>query len=129
MIEKVLADYLESQGFGTVGVNIFAERLPENPDRAIAVIRYSGRAPVMILSGNIVIEQPSVQVLVRTASFTESESLIYQIRDLITGLHNTNLNNLHILGIVPLGSPAVLERDTKNRVIMFCNFDTAYTIS
>lgn len=128
MIEKVLANYLESQGIGTVGVDIFAERLPESPDKAIAVVRYSGRAPVMILSGNIVIEQPSIQVLVRTTSFTKSESLIYQVRDLITSLHNINLDNLHILGIIPLGSPAVLERDSKNRVIMFCNFDTAYTV-
>jgi len=129
MIEKVLADYLESQGFGTVGVNIFAERLPENPDKAIAVVRYSGRAPVMILSKNIVIEQPSIRVLVRMPSFIESESLIYQIRDLITRLRNTNLDNLYILGILPLGSPAILERDGKDRVIMFCNLDVAYTIS
>ena len=129
MIEKVLADYLESQGLGTVGTDIFIERLPESPDRAIAVLRYSGRAPITVLSSRIVIEQPSVQVLVRTTSFAESANTIYQIRDLLTSIHNTNLENLYILGILALGSPAVLERDTKNRVIMFCNFDTAYTIS
>ncbi len=129
MIEKVLADYLESKGLGTVGSDIFVERLPESPDRAIAVLRYSGRAPVTVLSGSIVIEQPSIQVLVRSPSFAESANLIYQIRDLFTSIHNTNLENLYILGVLALGSPAVLERDVNNRVIMFCNFDTAYTIS
>jgi len=129
MIELVLANFLESQGIGTVGTNIFTNRLPENPDEAVAIFEYSGRAPVMILSGDIVIEQPSVQVLVRTKSFAESESLIYQIRDLITDLCNINLDNLYILGILPLGTPAVLERDNENRIIMFCNFDTTFHYS
>lgn len=65
LIEEVSA-YLEAQGQGTLGQDLFHGPLPKSKVEAVSVIPSSG-------SPHVVMERPSFQVLIRRLTFREAQ--------------------------------------------------------
>ena len=126
MIERELANYLANQGFGTLGTDIFVNKLPETPDDVIAVVRSGSRPPVQVLSGEIVIDEVGIQVQVRGTSVADTFQKISSIRDTLIQLYNTQVGAYNVLGVISVGTPLVLRWDERNRVVYIANFDVAY---
>lgn len=56
-----IATYLQTQGIGTIGTNIFIGELPPKPDTCCSVFTYGANPPSLVWNG----EFPDVQVRVR----------------------------------------------------------------
>lgn len=61
-----VVDQVASVGGLTKGVDLFAGRLPEQPDAAVLVYEYEGQ-PARYTMGSVVLDRPRIQVMVRAA--------------------------------------------------------------
>lgn len=80
-----IAEYLEDQGIGTVGENIFYSVLPDDIDQdfELAVIDRPGQAPSPYIKD---IHRPQFQILLRAKDYDTGKSVVDQIRE---ALHMT----------------------------------------
>ena len=119
MMLKEIGTYLQSQGMGTLGADLFLGLMPDQPDNCIALFEYAGSPPDLHWEG----EYPRLQVRVRDKSYAAARAKIGSIVALLHGLHEQVLSNTRYLLIKALGSPEVLKRDANNRVELFVNFE------
>jgi hypothetical protein len=116
---KEIGTYLQSQGIGTLGTDLFLGLMPDQPDNCITLFQYAGSPPDLHWSG----EYPGLQVLVRDKSYPAGKAKIEQIVRELHGLHETVLGGTRYLLIKARGSPEILKRDANNRVELFVNFE------
>lgn len=118
MMIRDIAQYLQSNGIGVLGTDIFLGQLPASSDNVIAVFEYAGEPPD--LHSNI--EYPGLQIMVRNKSYDAGRQKIEQIRNVLHGVTETVINLHRYLLIRANQSPAFLQRDENNRAIFVCNF-------
>ena len=140
---KEIGTYLQSQGIGTLGTNLFLGLMPDEPDNCIALFEYAGSPPDLHWNG----EYPGLQVRVRGTSYEAARSKIGDIVKKLHGLYEqilsdegepegisdegedngeeepTPVTGTRYLLIKARGSPEVLKRDNNNRVELFVNFE------
>jgi hypothetical protein len=114
-----IGNYLQDQGIGTLGTNIFLGLMPDQPDNCIALFEYAGSPPDLHWSG----EYPGLQVRVRNKSYAAARTKIGEAMTALHGLHEQTLSGARYLLIKARGSPEVLKRDNNNRVELFVNFE------
>jgi len=111
-----LADYLETAGHGTVGTDIFKDRMPPSPTACTVLYQYGGETPEVLCG----IEYPLIQIKTRGENRDEALTRIYDARDKIHLLHNETINSVNYLFVQALDSPAFLgydrQRDQGNPV-------------
>ena len=110
--------YLQSQGIGTLGADLFLGLMPDQPDNCIALFEYAGSPPDLHWNG----EYPGLQVRVRNKSYAAGRAKIEEVVTELHGAHELTLNSTRYLLIKAWGSPEVLKRDNNNRVEFFVNF-------
>lgn len=113
-----IAQYLQTNGVGTVGTDIFLQQLPANPDNVVALFQYAGEPPDLHWNG----EYPGLQVLVRNKNTEAALTKIEHIKNILHGISETTINNHRYLLIRARQSPELLEKDGNNRAIFVCNF-------
>ncbi|SMB97778.1 hypothetical protein SAMN00808754_1941 [Thermanaeromonas toyohensis ToBE] len=118
MLLNDIAAYLQANGVGTVGTDIFLGQLPATPDNVAALFEYAGEPPD--LHSNV--EYPGLQVLVRNKNYAAGRQKIEQIRNVLHGLTETIVNGRRYLLIRARQSPEALPRDENGRAIFVCNF-------
>jgi hypothetical protein len=116
---KEIGAYLQSQGIGTLGADLFLGLMPDQPDNCIALFEYAGSPPDLHWPG----EYPGLQVRVRDKSYPVGKAKIEQIVRELHGLHEAVLGGTRYLLVKARGSPEVLKRDANNRVELFVNFE------
>ena len=116
---KEIGTYLQSQGIGTLGANLFLGLMPDQPDNCIALFEYAGSPPDLHWDG----EYPGLQVRVHNTSYPAGRAKIGEVVDLLHGLHEKELSGTRYLLIKARGSPEVLKRDSGNRIEFFVNFE------
>ena len=116
---KEIGTYLQSQGIGTLGTDLFLGLMSDQPDNCIALFEYAGSPPDLHWNG----EYPGLQVRVRNKSYRAGREKIQQIYELLHGLHNQIFSGTRYLLIKARGSPEVLKRDANNRIELFVNFE------
>ena len=114
-----IGNYLQAQGIGTLGTNIFLGLIPDEPDNCVALFEYAGSPPDLHWSG----EYPGLQVRVRNKSYAAARTKIGEVMEKLHGLHEQTLSGTRYLLIKARGSPEVLKRDNNNRVELFVNFE------
>jgi hypothetical protein len=123
----MLADitaYLEDEGVGTQGVNLFYSLMPDQPDSCVAVFEYGGRPPVFEHdSPQPALEYPRVQVLARDPDYDTARSLARDAHLALSEVVNMTLGATRFLRITPLQAPFFLRRDESGRVEFVCNFE------
>lgn len=119
MLLDDIALYLQQQGIGVVGTDIFKGQLPASPDDCIALFEYAGE-PQDLTDANL--EYPGLQVLVRNKSYPAGRQKIEQVRNTLHGLTETTINNVRYLLIQARQSPEALPRDENGRAIFVVNF-------
>ncbi len=116
---KEIGTYLQSQGIGTLGDNLFLGQMPDQPDNCIALFEYAGSPPDLHWAG----EYPGLQVRVRNKSYAAARAKIGEIAKELHGLHEQMLSGTRYLLIKARGSPEILKRDANNRVELVLNFE------
>jgi len=114
-----IGNYLQVQGIGTLGTNIFLGMIPDKPDNCIVLFEYAGSPPDLYWNG----EYPGLQVRVRNKSYAAARTKIGEVMEKLHGLHEQTLSGTRYLLIKARGSPEILKRDNNNRVELFVNFE------
>lgn len=123
MLLDEIGTYLQTNGIGTLGTDLFTGTLPDVPDNAVALYEYGGVAPVSTLGpGQAKFERPRIQVLARATTYSAARSKIESIFKLLHGLANTSLSSVRYLLIEAVQSPFFMEKDANNRIKLICNF-------
>lgn len=120
-----IATYLDAQlGSVTLGTNLFVGRMPDSPDTCVTLYEYGGGVPDNTMGGGLpVLENPSLQVAVRAASYATAESLIQSIWLTLEGVIDETLTSTRYNRISAIQSPFPLDRDSADRVVFVQNFD------
>ena len=119
MMLNEIGTYLQSQGTGTLGTDLFLGLMPDQPDNCTALFEYAGSPPDLHWPG----EYPGLQVRVRNKSYGAGREKIGKIMGLLHGLHESELSGTRYLLVKARGSPEVLKRDNNNRIEWFVNFE------
>jgi len=114
-----MGTYLQYQGIGTLGTDLFLGLMPDQPDNCIALFEHAGTPPDLHWSG----EYPGLQVRVRNKSYAAARTKIGEVAKKLHGLHEQTLSGTRYLLIKARGSPEVLKRDNNNRIEVFVNFE------
>lgn len=125
MFAEEIARYLAEQGVGTVGVNLFAGGMPDQPDEALAVIPYYGRQPQLERGAtpDVGIEYPRAQILARANHPRRALELAERPYRVLARLANRRLSGTWYVGVVPLQSPYSVGRDEAGRYLAGFNIE------
>ena len=132
-----LGTYLQTQGIGTLGTDLFRAFLPDAPAAAVALIETGGLAPQFILdTPGVHIDQPSLQVLSRGPvppavpnSYDTARAKIGDVIVALGAISNTDLSGVRYLRCVPSQAPFSLGPDDQGRRLVACNFQVMKTFS
>lgn len=122
---EAIGNYLQAQGHGTQGTDIFLGRMPTSPDACIAVYEYGGAAPLFTFgSAATAVDRPSIQVMCRAArdDYPAARNKAKDIRSLLGAITNTTLSSIAILRVEPIGSVNPLGPDENDRPLVTVNF-------
>lgn len=125
LVEDV-ATYLEQQGTGAIGTNLFCAYLPDKPDSAIVLYEYAG-LPINRLDRAFC--GLSLQVCVRSPDYPEgllraqgvSDALV-KIGDTDMGFSPVAINGTTYFQFSALQSPYKLREDDDGRAYFVQNF-------
>lgn len=118
MLLDDVAAYLQTQGIGTIGTDIFKGAMPDQPDNCICLYEYAGSPPDLHWNG----EYPGLQVMARNTSYAAGRTKIETIRTKLHGLTEQTLGTTRYLLIKANQSPESLGRDENNRQEFVINF-------
>lgn len=130
MILLDLVQLIETASLGTAATDLFADRLPEQPDVACAIAVYGGRPREATHDGNLR-RFPRVQVVCRhpdpLVAFSRADA-IWRLFDSTKSMSNAALliNGTQYEVIVPLGDLVRLTHDSHARAIFSCNYEVRY---
>lgn len=122
MLLDEIADYLQSQGIGTVGTNLFKGLMPESPDAAVAVFEYSGLEVQRVQEvAGVAYEQPRIQVMSRAATYAAARQKAEAVYAALATVKNQELSGIRYLRIQPLQPPFLIGRDANSRPLIVFN--------
>lgn len=118
MILNDLAEYLEDQGIGTVGTDIFIGQLPLTEDDCLAIIY----APSPVPNKAIPYFEQTVDVWVRFTTYDSGYDKMLSIFNLIHRKENWELDNFHIYLSFAMGMIDDYDKDAQDRYLFKCSF-------
>lgn len=114
------------------GVPVWTGRMPATTGPGVGLYHYGGLPPVPALAQAIpVVVQPSIQILVRSTSYDQAESIANGIHDRLFGLINADLSlglaststgTIRWLLAAPSQSPYDIGKDPLGRDMLSCNY-------
>lgn len=120
-LDEEVAQFLEDEGVGTFGTDIFVSKLNDAVNDTIAVIDTGGMPPDDYLP----LPKRTIQIIVRRLDQAESISVAREIRDL---LHNRFWQDVSSTGTIfqlrstAMQEPTPIGQDEKNRYEVTCNY-------
>jgi hypothetical protein len=119
-----IKDWLvDNSGLGLVfATNLFIAREPTKPDNCVTIYDTPGEPAKPDFEGDSSIYEDSIQVRIRNTSYITAWDLAEEIRDVLSPVSNTEINETTYLSIFHQNGPFVLEWDDNNRVIVIINF-------
>jgi hypothetical protein len=132
MLLDELADYLSTNGLGTVGTNLFKGFLPDETNEAGAIYETGGFFPVRGFAsgpGQAKAERPRVQVVFRSTSYQSARTKADTAFKLLDGLGDVTLSGTRYLWVGAVHSPFLMARDQNQRVLIACNYDVVKSLS
>ncbi len=123
-----LATYLQTQGFGTKGTDIFKGNMPDNADNIVAITDFGGLPNVLNDKGADV-EVILVQVRARNKRQELARDKLKAIQDDLHQLVNTDLGTFTIVAARALDRPAILTKDGKERWELVSNYEIRTRLS
>lgn len=112
MIGEAFMFYLQDQGRGTVGEDLFLSFQPDMPDDCIVI--YDTSSPVLEESQGLQVDNMTCQVLVRNADYLQARDTIAAIHRDIVGYDGT-MGGLDVTAVFIDQAPASIGQDEKGR--------------
>lgn len=127
-ILEAVGDYLQAQGQGTLGTNLFLAMMPETPDALVCVYEGPGIAPLETMgSAAFAVDQPGLQVITRGArgDYPGARDKARAVRSLLAAVTETTLSGVHVMRISADGSLLPMGEDQNGRPMVSMNFSCA----
>ena len=124
-ILEAVGDYLQAQGQGTLGTNLFLAMMPETPDACVCVYETSGLAPMMTMgSAAFAVDQPGLQVIVRgaRADYPGARDKALTVRGLLAAITETTISGVHVMRVSADGSLLPMGEDQNGCPMVSTNF-------
>jgi hypothetical protein len=112
-----LALYLEQQGVGTRGTNLFANWLPDAPSTCVILFEYGGLESIKPMApgaNSAVLEMPFIQILARSTDPVVARARAQSAFAALDGYRGT-LNGATYGWITANQPPFFLQRDQNDR--------------
>lgn len=87
LVSTEIAAYLQTQGLGTLGTNLYKERMPEMPDTATAIFSTGG----IMSDPKEGYDNPTIEVMTRADDPATAYNQIAAIYNVLQGLNNVLL--------------------------------------
>lgn len=122
MLEDLSA-YLESQGLGVVGQDIFRHRFPDAPDRAMVLTPYAGSPGPRVHDALLpAFRVERVQIMCRGSTRNAAMGLANGAYAILW-LDNALLGGTQVVKSEPLQPPFDMPEDTRNRAVVVFNVE------
>lgn len=115
-----LAEYLEDQGIGTQGTDLFIGKMPE-VNNCVLLDQTGGIEPDKYLP----IEKPTIQVTVRNTSYTNGLDKLKTIYDLLHQKKDSlvlEIGGVDVMIVNALNEPSHIGEDENSRHLWTCTF-------
>jgi len=116
------AQYLDDQGHGTLGTDIFYSHQPDTPDTCITVLDTGGLEPNRYLPH----ADPTFQVIVRDTTYDAAETVADAIVDTLHQTKHVTIGSEYHYFIFLMSEPVALGRDANGRDEISINFITRH---
>ena len=110
---------------GLTAGDIFLGQFPSSPDAVIVVLETGGDAPEQVMGGTVVMEKPTVQVIVRNARYEYAAATV-TARTVFTILKfaiQQTINSTVYHKIVAIQQPFPIGVDDNERPQISCNYE------
>lgn len=113
-----IADHLATSGVGTVGTDIFIGQQPPRSNDCITLYEKNGNEP----SGYVPLKKPTIQVIVRNASYATGRAKAETVFDALHRQGNLTLGDNHAYFILATSDVGYIGRDENRRHEWSLNF-------
>lgn len=117
MLEEHLTAYLQGEGLGTVGADLFYHHRPATPDAVTVVRRYGGPAPTRTHDG-ATYERPRLQVSCRATNYADAVAQAERCATALGRLTNRVLGGTRYLSATQLGPVLPLRADNGREIVV-----------
>lgn len=118
MIISDLAQYLEDQGVGTQGTDIFVGYLPDEVNTGLCVIDTGGTPQ----DPDLPHRTKTFQVFIRGANYTDGQALVDSVRDTLHQLTNTTIGSFYFYYILALSDGGHIGQNDRGLDEFSINF-------
>lgn len=136
MLLDEIGKYLEDNGIGTRGTDIFFSYEPDEPDTLIVINETGGTRPQHVFSSSAPAwENPRIQVVCRSTDFTIARNKADDIYKILVNVKNQTLaptssaSGALYFRIDAVQSPFSLPQDENKRRRVVCNYDVMKELS
>lgn len=113
-----LATYLQTQGLGTVGTDIFYSYVPGQQDTGIFVLDTGGPKP----DADIPTKNPTFQVFVRASSYDAGRAVMDNVRAALHRLANQTIGSFYFYNILALSEGGHIGQNQAGKDEFSMNF-------
>lgn len=113
-----LVSYMDGNGIGTVGTNLFRSYMPTSPVNCVAVIETGGPQP----NKELPLKKPTFQVLIRNSSYSAGKTKLNAVRSLLQQKSQTQIGSTFFLYILAISEGGHLGRDERGADQFSINF-------
>lgn len=130
MLLDDIASYLQTQGLGTLAVDLFLGTSPPDPDATIVIREYGGGQPVFLATGGEpAYEYPRFQLTCRGVDYVSARDRAERCYRALSRIANQQVGTSWYLRVVPLQSPFPVGQDESDRELMVANFEAIKALS
>ena len=125
-ILEAVGTYLQSNGHGTLGTNLFLAVMPDDPDVMTCVYETGGNPTVQVMGPSAwAIDRPTLQVLCRAGvgDYPVARDAAAAIRALLAAVTEQTLSGINVMRILPSGGLLPMGEDPLGRPLISFNFD------
>lgn len=119
-IANIVATYLDSADFGTVGTDIFVGQIPENTN-GLYVIRSGGQ-----MNNYVPIEESVVDIYVKDTSASDAITQLESIKRFIHRMHTTTSATAYVYTFLVIGDIEDVARDLEYAKIFKLTLQVVY---
>jgi len=120
-----IAAFLEAEGVGVVGTDIFKAIHPDTaPETSMTIYEYAGRPPMDQFGEDDVpsIERPGLQVIARSPNYQDARNFLQDAYNALCKIANEVLGTTLYERVQPVQSPFPMGRDANSRALVTVNF-------
>lgn len=121
MLITDLAYFLEVEGVGVQGTDLFIAKLPDNTNNCILISQTGDDQ-----DSNLPISNYRIQVLVRNKAYNAGYVKAVEIYNLLHGSDDKKVlktGGVDIMNIIAIQTPTYIGQDGKERYVFTCNYN------